>query len=212
LGVKNNTKSIIFLNPGEYFHGAVSGAVKGLRVQVSEHAQLYLAQLLGHFISMDNFYPTDAEGKPAPTLTQQLANALEEEQLAAKTQRLKQLGDFSLYIAGFFSHSLSRKLVDVDYYIGMGETAYGNVARLEKKSKAELFEELSKKFPNFVDILAQISEETGFNPDNHQDLLRVYELWAKTGSERLKKQLAKAGIVPPPVQKKKASGDGFEDS
>jgi hypothetical protein len=192
---KNNTNSIIFVSPGEYFHGAVTGAVASLRVEVSDHAKLYLAQLLGQFVNVERFYPTDAEGNPADTLTEQLKIALAEEQAKARAIRLQQLGDFSLYIAGFFTDSLSRKLVDVDYYIGMGGAAYENAARLEKKAKAEVLLELSKKFPQFVDILAQISEETGFNPENHRDLLRVYDLWTKTGSERLAKQLAKAGIV-----------------
>lgn len=205
---KNNTGSIIFVSPGEYFHGAVAGAAATLRVNVSDHAKLYLAQLLGQFISIEHFYPKDADGNPADTLTEQLKNALAEEQAKARALRLKQLGDFSLYIAGFFTDSLSRKLVDVDYYIGMGEAAYENAARLEKKAKADLFLELSRKFPQFVEILSQISEETGFNPENHRDLLRVYDLWAKTGSERLAKQLAKAGILASP----KKPGDAQEDS
>ena len=202
------SKRIIFVNPGEYFQGAVSGAVASLKADVSEHAQVYLVQLLGHFINMDNFFPTDAEGKRADTLTQQLAMALEEETPVQKAARLRQLGDFSLYVSGFFSDSLKRKLVDVDYYMGMGGAAYENAARLEeKKAKAKLFLELAKKFPALVDILAQISEETGFNPADHQDLLRTYEKWAKTGSDRLAKQLARAGIVPTPVKLPKASGD-----
>lgn len=204
---KNNNGNIVFVSPGEYFHGAVAGAVATLKAEVSDHAQLYLAQLLGQFISADQLYPKDAEGNTADTLTAQLKSALEEEKQKARALRLQKLGDFSLYISGFFSHSLSRKLVDVDYYIGMGEAAYENAARLEKKAKAELFLELARKFPQFVDILSQISEETGFNPDNHQDLLRVYDLWAKTGSERLAKQLAKAGIVANTAPKKKASGE-----
>lgn len=193
---KVNSKSILILNPAEYFQGAVAGAVSSLKHEVSEHAQVYLVQLLGHYINTENFYPTDLEGNPADTLTQQLAVALEEDREAQKAKRLRQMGDFSLYVAGFFTDSLSRKLVDVDYYIGMGGAAYETVARLEeKKSKAQLFLELSRKFPIFVEILAQISEETGFNPANNKDLLRVYDLWVKTGSERLAKQLAKAGIV-----------------
>lgn len=193
--MKQRSGSIIFLNPSEYFHAAVSGAVTALKCDVSEYSQSYIVHLLSHFISIENFYPTDSEGRPAETLTQQLANALEEESAEARATRLRQLGDFSLYIAGFFTDSLSRKLVDVDYYIGMGGAAYGNVARLEeKRSRAQLFGELAQKFPKYVDILAQISEETGFRPENPQDLLRTYDLWAKTGSERLAKQLVKAGI------------------
>lgn len=204
---KNNTSpgSIIFLNPNEYFQGAISGAVSSLGLRVSDHAQSYLVQLLRHFINMDNFYPTDSAGNPADTLTQQLVNALGEESTEMRAARMRQLGDFSLYIAGFFSDSLSRKLVDVDYYVGMGEAAYENVARVEKKSRAELFFELSRKFPDFVEVLSRISEESGFNPARHQDLLRVYELWSKTGNERLAKQLAKAGIV---AQKPKKNSDG----
>lgn len=200
--------SIIILNPVEYFHGAVTGAIASLKLEVSDHAQVYLVQLLGHYINTENFYPTDAEGKPADTLTQQLATALEEENSEARAKRMRQLGDFSLYIAGFFTDSLSRKLVDVDYYIGMGGAAYETVARMEeRKSKAQLFLELSRKFPVFVDILSQISEETGFNPSSHKDLLRVYDLWMKTGSDRLAKQLAKAGIVASPAKANREGDD-----
>jgi hypothetical protein len=202
------SKRIVFLNPGEYFQGAVSGAVASLKADVSEHAQVYLVQLLNHYINMDNFYPTDAEGNRADTLTQQLAVALEQETAEQKAKRLRQLGDFSLYVSGFFTDSLSRKLVDVDYYMGMGGAAYENVARLEeRRPRAKVFMELAQKFPRLVDILAQISEETGFNPGDHKDLLRTYDLWVKTGSDRLAKQLAKAGIVPAAVKVPKASGD-----
>lgn len=207
---KNSTGSIIFVNPSEYFQGAVSGAVANLRLQVSEHAQHYLVQLLGHFITTENFVPTDLEGRPAETLTQQLALALEQEQSEARAQRLRQLGDYSLYVAGFFSDSLSRKLVDVDYYIGMGGAAYENAARLqEKKARAELFLELARKFPKFVEVLSQISDDTGFNPDSHRDLLRVYDLWLKTGAKKFANQLVKAGINPAQAAMKKT---GSEDS
>ncbi len=207
---KNNTNNIIFLNPSEYFQGAVSGAVATLRLQVSEHAQHYLVQLLGRYISMENFYPTNGEGKPADTLTQQLAIALEEENASDRAYRLRQLGDFSLYVAGFFAESLQRKLIDVDYYIGMGGAAYENAARLEeKKNRAEVLLELSKKFPKFVNVLGIISEEAGFNPENHKDLLRVYDLWVKTGEKKFESKLVKAGISTAAFspKRKKAGGD-----
>ena len=157
---KNSTSGIIFLNPNEYFQGAVSGAVASLRLKVSEHAQHYLVQLLGRFISTENFVPTDENGEPAETLAEQLALALEQVRAEQRAARLKQLGDYSLYVAGFFSDSLSRKSVDVEYYIGMGGAAYENVARMEeKRNRSELFQELGQNFSSFVDILAQISEE-----------------------------------------------------
>ena len=195
---KNAVKaSIICVNPTEYFHGALSGALQTLNIKASEHAQLYLVNMLMNFISMERLYPVGQSGERSETLTSQLASALEEESAEARRERLRQLGDFSLYIAGFFSNSFSRKLVDVDYYIGMGGSAYSNVASMvEHKIKMNLFSELADKFPLFVDAFAQISEESSFKQENSQALLRMYDLWTKTGSNRLAKQLAKAGIVP----------------
>lgn len=211
---KNSTTGIIFVNPSEYFQGAVTGAVATLRLEISEHAQHYIVQLLGHFITTENFVPTDTQGKPADTLAEQLAIALEQVKAEQRAQRLRQLGDYSLYVAGFFSDSFSRKLVDVDYYIGMGGAAYENVARLEeKKNRAAVFLELARKFPKFVEMLSLISEETGFNPESHRDLLRVYDLWLKTGAKKFANQLVKAGINPavaPASAKRKKTGS--EDS
>lgn len=194
---KTSAAGLIFLQPSEYFHGAINGAMSSLKISASDYARNYLANLLSQFINMENLYPKDAEGRRADTLTQQLAHALEQESAERRAQQLRQMGDFSLYIAGFFSESFTRKLIDVDYYIGMGGAAYENVARLEEqKERSQLFIELAKKFPQFVDVLAQVSDEAGFHQDNDKALLRAYELWTKTGSERLAKQLVRAGIVP----------------
>lgn len=202
-----NPGNILFIQPGEYFQGAVAGAVATLKIKVSERSQIYLAQLLGQFINVENLYPLNAEGQKAETLTEQLAVALEQETHEQRLTRLRKLGDFSLYIAGFFSDSFQRKLIDVDYYIGMGGAAYESVARMEEKRvKSELFMELAQRFPDFVEVLGQISEESGFNLSNNKDLLRMYDLYLKTGSDRKAKQLAKAGIVAPISLPKKKDG------
>ena len=45
-----------------------------------------------------------------------------------RVKTLKEVGDISLYVTGFFAESLSRKLVDADYYIGLGRGAYAELA------------------------------------------------------------------------------------
>ncbi len=47
---------------------------------------------------------------------------------------------------------------------------------------------------NFVDVLAEISERSHLGTNS--DLLRLYEKWLCTGSERLKAKLAEFGIHP----------------
>ena len=107
---------------------------------------------------------------------------------------LRRVGDLSLYISGFFSDSLNRRLVDVDYYIPLGECAYGSLARTGDDTLGDVFDELSEKFTAFVDILGEVSERTAMT--SNADLLRLYEKYLRTGSRRSGDLLAARGIVP----------------
>src|SRR4029078_12982392 len=51
--------------------------------------------------------------------------------LRPRGRSLRRIGDTSLYVSGFWSDSLEGRLVDVDYYIEMGGTAYGELARVD---------------------------------------------------------------------------------
>jgi hypothetical protein len=108
--------------------------------------------------------------------------------------RLRSLGDFSLFVSGFFSDSFQRKLVDVDYYVSMGEYAYGSLSRHDEDAFCEVFSELAQKFVGFTDVLADISERTAL--PRHTDALRLYEKWLRTGSERDGQKLVERGILP----------------
>ena len=60
---------------------------------------------------------------------------------------MKQVGDTSLYVAGFFAESLTRSLVDVDYYVGIGQSAYAQLARSlgGHHSLTEIYGELARE-------------------------------------------------------------------
>src|SRR5262249_28888818 len=74
---------------------------------------------------------------------------------------LRDIGDTSLYVSGFWSDSLEGRVVDVDYYIEMGGSAYGELARGDSRWTAdplgEVFGELAGNFVRFVGALALIS-------------------------------------------------------
>jgi hypothetical protein len=118
-----------------------------------------------------------------------------------RVRTLKEVGDTSLYIAGFFAESLNRSLVDVDYYVGLGQTAYGQLARSlgGQRSICEVYEELADKFPSFVDVLAEVRKRTtiselGATPD----IGKLYEMWLKTREEWIEKKLRAAGVLVDP--------------
>ena len=97
------------------------------------------------------------------------------------------VGDYSLYVAGYFSESLNRKLVDVDYYIDIGRSAYQSLANVARSQvRQEIFSGLHQKFPSLVEVLTEISFHT--NSTTAEDLIRLYDRWLKTGSSVLEKK------------------------
>ena len=170
-------KDLEIIKPEEFFSDCIKRALKDQNVILSPEVSYYLIKLLCDFVPAKNFNP-----KP---LAFMLKDALEGEN---HVREFRYLGDFSLYTAGFFPESLKNKLIDVDYYIGMGRNAYGVLS-----SEHVVFNNLSKKFSTIVDIFNQISEESF--TQNQEDVLRMYELWQTTDSPRLKKKLAKLGII-----------------
>jgi hypothetical protein len=175
--------------PMEYFKHLVEDALAHQRVQSSEHTTFYVVNLLAAFVSPHR-EATDALQEP---LALRLARAL---QAGGVQQRegLRQVGDVSLFLSGFFADSLARKLVDVDYYVTLGGYAYGYLSRRDEDGCAPVFSELAEKFTRFVDVLSEVSDRSGTSSST--DLLRLYEKWLRTRSPRNGNLLVERGIVP----------------
>lgn len=181
--------------PTEYFRELVEKAIARQKVVSSEVSAFYLVKLLDSFVRPDRAYPEAGVDYDQP-----LAHLLCEAIASGDTRQFtlfKATGDLSLFISGFFSDSVVRKPVDFDYYVSMGGYAYGRAARLSTyQTAAAVFEELSEKFPRFVDVLTEVSEATALT--DHTSLLRLYEKWLRTGSERTGAMLREHGVLPAP--------------
>jgi len=176
--------------PAEYFKELVDSALVRQRIQAGDLTAYYLVNLLCQFVRPDARSVNDLDAEPlAIRLTRALQTAGSEQRA-----RLRSLGDFSLFMSGFFSDSLRRRTIDVDYYVSMGEYAYGSLSRRDEDAFAEVFGELARKFVGYMDVLADISERTVLTSSG--DLLRLYEKWLRTGSSRDGKKLIDRGIVP----------------
>lgn len=184
--------------PTEYFRELVEKAIARQRLTSSEVSAFYLVQLLDSFVRPDRAY-LDA----GIDYDQPLAHLLCEAIASGEARRFtlfKATGDLSLFISGFFSDSVMRKPVDFDYYVSLGGYAYGRAARLSAhQTAAEVFEELSQKFSRFVDVLTEVSEASTLT--DHTSLLRLYEKWLRTGSERTGAMLRDLGVLPVPGSK-----------
>jgi len=181
----------------EFFHEVVTDALEAVDLDASEPAGWYLVGLLGEFTR------TRLTDEP---LGMKLAQPGEDPR--ERVRNLKEVGDTSLYVAGFFSESLTRTLVDIDYYVGLGRSAYAQLARSlhgaprAKRSITEVYEELAAEFPRFVDVLAEVRKRVSIlQLGQAPDIGRLYEIWLRTRDEWVEKKLKEAGLIVDPGTK-----------
>jgi hypothetical protein len=186
-------------NLREFFHDSVQTALRKQQVAVDDHTEHYVVNVLTMFARSDELYEQTPEGTRLKPLAHMLAAATEAPTLQQRDQALRRLGDVSLFIAGFFAQSFARKLIDVDYHIAMGGRAYGTLADTMRNSMrgqafAAVFLELAQKFQRLVDVLNDVAEMAHEHTD--KDILRLYEIWLKTGSPRAYGILRRLGVEP----------------
>ncbi len=184
----------------EFFHAALHDALAGQHLRVREHTEQYVVNLLAMFLRSEALFEPGPEGRSQlRPLARLLAEAVETADAGLRYRLLQRLGDVALFISGVFPDSLGRKLVDVDYYIAMGGTAYSYLSEVAEQSErwhalGEIFDELAVKFSLFVGVLGEVTEQAHFA--QNRDLLRLYETWLRTGSSRLFQRLQALGIHP----------------
>lgn len=177
--------------PTEYFKELVESALSRQHLRANELTSYYLVDLLCRFVRPDRQIAFGDDS--AEPLAIRLGRALESGGLEQRA-RLRNLGDFSLFMTGFFSDRFHRRVVDVDYYVSMGEYAYGSLSRRDADAFGQVYLELSRKFVPFMDVLSDVSEQSGTR--SSIDVLRLYEKWLRTGSPRDGQRLIDRGILP----------------
>lgn len=186
-------------NLREFFHDSVQQALRNQRVAVDDHTEHYVVNVLTMFARSEELYEQTPEGVRLRPLAHMLAEASAAQSSQQRDETLRRLGDVSLFIAGFFAQSFARKLVDVDYHIAMGGRAYGTLAEnmrgsMRGQAFAAIFMELAGKFQRLVDVLNDVAEMAYQHTD--KDILRLYEIWLKTGSPRAFSILQRLGVAP----------------
>lgn len=171
-----------------FFKEEVDRAFKDEGMEPDRLTEHYLVQLLAAYAAQP------IEERP---LAVRLLEAI---QASPRERRstLREIGDTSLFVSGFWGDSLGRKLVDVDYYIDLGGTAYGELARDSggpHQPYAAVFGSLAENFSRFVEVLMTISRRT-CRARNDRDVVRLYERWMRTKSGWAARRLAEAGVMP----------------
>ncbi|MGC3979631.1 MAG: hypothetical protein QM808_00040 [Steroidobacteraceae bacterium] len=199
----DSSPAIAVMDLREFFHDSVQHALHHQHVAVDDHTEHYLVNVLTTFARTEALYQPTEAGMQLKPLACMLAEASAAPSSEQQRQLLQRMGDVSLFMAGFFAHSFARKLIDIDYQIAMGGRAYACLAdnlrgRMRGVALAHVFAELAAKFQRLVDVLNEVADMA--RPATDRDVLRLYEIWLKTGSPRAQRLLSEAGVTPVAVR------------
>jgi hypothetical protein len=180
----------------EFFKVLLAEAIHRQNLRIAEVTEFYLVNLLSEFATCEKLFTEDGEGKKTQEPLAFLYHRALQQEREEKIRTLRQLGDVSLYRAGFFASSLRDGPVGPDYYTQMGSAAYGQVATLSASSFAAVYHELCEKFRALVEVLEEISAR-GLASNGPTGTLKVYEAWSRTGNDRLERVLVDVGMLTP---------------
>ncbi|HNP34833.1 MAG TPA: hypothetical protein PKK10_03165 [Woeseiaceae bacterium] len=183
----------------DYFRNSIEEAIARQHVQVDPDTAHYVVNLMTLFARSEQLYDGQGDECGLKPLALMLADAVDAESAEQRSYLLQRIGDVSLFISGFFADSLIGKAVDIDYYIRMGGSAYDTLSNSVQRTFrgnafAPIYRELAVKFQAMVDVLHEVRDSAGTGSDT--DLLRTYEIWLKTGSERAARILKSHNVVP----------------
>jgi hypothetical protein len=188
-------------NLTEFFRDALDEALVHQHVSLDAHTAHYVVSLLTLYARTEVSHGDTRPGQRWVSLADLLAQAAEASTPLERAAILQRLGDVSLFVAGFFAHGFERRLIDVDYHIAMGGRAYGTLACAPasgpRRALCGVFDELARKFQLVVDAIGEISDTA--RVWSSKDILRLYELWLKTGSARARGLLQQLGVQPAPT-------------
>jgi hypothetical protein len=175
-------------NVAEFFHEEVDRAFKEEGLASGTLVEHYIVQLLASYAAN--------RIEDTPIALRMLAAA--EAPLRERRRHLREIGDTALYLSGFWGESLADGPVDRDYYIDMGGTAYGELARggpgWTGDPLGDVFGTLAMNFVRFVGALALVSRRMAL-PASNQDLMKLYRTWQLTRSTAAGARLAAMGFV-----------------
>lgn len=176
------------LNPSEtaLWHTLVCDAESLAKTTLNEEMESYLvfmlmrfmqdAQLSGRVIALDYLQSFHAHGQ-------------------AQREQLQEVGDSCLILSGLFPHRAERRQVRISYFVGLGRSAYFNIAEQLENSLGKMFAELSSNFVQMMDVL-QAVHQIGHN-EPLLEPLQSLELWQETGSRHAYRQFQSSTGTPP---------------
>ncbi len=179
-----------------FFIDEIEAAEKKLQLALSPHTKLYILYLLKRLSeNKDFFYSEVIQDKPLSIVLMEAIH----KNIFEKARDLKAVGDVSLIFSGLYPDFLTRRTVDIDYFIQLGQKSYSLLSDTyspyrTKQELTKLYSLLVSEFMILIEVLTEISDDLNFIQAT--DLPRILERWKKTRISRYRKIIDRHGVIP----------------
>lgn len=160
--MKTDKKQIFIENSLQsYFFENLSQLNTTIATPLPQETIFYSSQVLNTMAISSNFFEILDNGEIREKMLG--VKFLKSWQLPRGEQKseLKDIGDTSLCLCGVFNENIAKKIVDQNYYMKLGRTAYSKLDTLEPHflGITNFYMGLSKQFKIVVDVLALFTRD-----------------------------------------------------
>jgi hypothetical protein len=159
------------------WHALVNEAQAACQCNLDEPLESYLVFLLMRF----------AERPDLAGRVMALEFLQAQQETGQITMQLRDVGDQCLLFSGLFPQLAERRLVKVSYFVGIGRSAYDQLASLVDRRSDRLYGRLAEAFVAIMDVLQAMR---GLSGEAVLQPLAAAELWADTGSQSALRSLS----------------------
>lgn len=185
----------VYKNVKELFFNLIDEFEKKLDIHLSEYSKVYLMNFLEELAADNNYFNNVIEDK---ALAEILMEALHQN-IFEKIRNLKTVGDLCLLFGGLYPDYMTKRLVDIDYYIHIGKSSYNLISDTYKSytSKYELYRlynKLAEEYVKLINILTEISDELNFLVKDN--IYKSFKRWEKTGILKYSEVITSSKVIP----------------
>lgn len=186
----------VYKNVKELFFNLILEFEKKLNIHLSEYSKLYLMKLLEELAAGSSYLNNIV--KEDKTLAETLLEAVHQT-IFEKIRNLKALGDLCLLFGGLYPEYMTKKLVDIDYFINIGKHSYNLISDTYKNNTSKydlymLYSKLTEEYLKLINILTEISDELSFL--DRDNLYKSFKRWEKTGIKKYSEVIKSNNIIP----------------
>jgi hypothetical protein len=141
---------------------------------LSNEAIYYSSIVMDKFSQSKEYFETNGDKVRDKTLGKKLLECGHMSKVSQKRE-LRDIGDTALLLCGFFSQSLNRKIVDLNYYHDIGKMAYRRLNGIipDAFQVNSFYDILSNTFKEMTLMMTIVSNQTNMVSDSDQSIIYI---------------------------------------